>query len=117
VTKVNGENILTFNMYSHYYDTISEEFYTNPFIGLLINERKIKLRYGALLAPDTKWYDLVIKNIQENSESKTYSYTAKDLFVNELSKSGFELVLDAQLENNMGTITELADNVLADSDW
>ena len=57
VTKVNGENILTFNMYSHYYDTASDEFYINPFIGLLINERKIKLRYGAPGAVDTKWYD------------------------------------------------------------
>ena len=50
-------------MYSHYYDTTTEEFYTNPFIGLLINERKIKLRYGELGAEDTKWYDLIIKNI------------------------------------------------------
>ena len=109
VTKVNGENILTFNMYSHYYDTISSEFYSNPFIGLLINERKIKLRHGALGAVDTKWYDLVIKNIQENSESKTYSYTAKDLFINELSKSGFNLQFDQELENNMGNIETLAE--------
>ena len=50
-------------MYSHYYDTTTEEFYSNPFIGLLINERKIKLRYGELGAEDTKWYDLIIKNI------------------------------------------------------
>lgn len=117
VTKVNGENILTFNMYSHYYDTVSDEFYINPFIGLLINERKIKLRYGAPGAVDTKWYDLVIKNIQENSESKTYNYTAKDLFVNELSKSGFNLQFDQELENNMGNIETLAERILDESDW
>ena len=117
VTKVNGENILTFNMYSHYYDTVSDEFYVNPFIGLLINERKIKLRYGALGAEDTKWYDLVIKNIQENSESKTYNYTAKDLFVNELSKSGFNLQFDQELENNTGNIETLAERILDESDW
>lgn len=117
VTKVNGENILTFNMYSHYYETKNDEYYVNPFIGLLINERKIKLRYGALGAEDTKWYDLVIKNIQENSETKTYNYTAKDLFINELSKSGFNLEFDPELENNMGNIETLAERVLDESDW
>jgi hypothetical protein len=50
-------------MYSHYYDTETDTYFENPFIGLLINERKIKLRYGALGHKDTKWYDLIIKNI------------------------------------------------------
>ena len=117
VSKVNGENILTFNMYSHYYDTEEEEYFLNPFINLLVNERKIKLRYGALGAEDTKWYDLVIKNIQENSETKIYSYTAKDLFVNELSKSGFDLEFHQDLENNMGNIEYLAEEILDESDW
>lgn len=116
-SKINGENILTFNMYSHYYDTEADAYFENPFIGLLINERKIKLRYGAPGHKDTKWYDLIIKNIQENSESKTYTYTAKDLFVNELSKSGFNLVFDNQLENNMGNIETLAERILDESDW
>ena len=117
VSKVNGENILTFNMYSHYYDTDANEYFVNPFIGLIVNERKIKLRYGTLGAESTKWYDFVIKNIQENSDTKTYSYTAKDLFVNELSKSGFNLEFAAELENNMGNINTLAERVLDESDW
>ena len=117
VTKVNGENILTFNMYSHYYDEEADDFFVNPFIGLLVNERKIKLRYGELGAEDTKWYDLVIKNVQENSETKTFTYTAKDLFINELSKSGFNLELNAELENNMGNINTLAKVILEGSDW
>ena len=77
VSKINGENVLTFNMYSHYYDNETEQFIENPFIGLLINERKIKLRYGEAVTDETldpnktKWYDLVIKNIQENSDTKT----------------------------------------------
>jgi hypothetical protein len=66
----------------------------------MVNERKIKLRHGELGESDCKWYDFVIKNIQENSENKTFSYTAKDLFINELSKSGFDIELDAKLENN-----------------
>ena len=117
VQKVNGENILTFNMYSHYYDEDADTYFNNPFINLLINERKIKLRYGALGAEDTEWYDLVIKNIQENSETKTYSYTAKSLFINELSKSGFNLEFDPKLENNMGNVETLAERILDESDW
>jgi len=34
-----------------------------------------------------------------------------------LSKSGFELILDAELENNMGNITTLAETILDGSDW
>ena len=117
VSKINGENILTFNMYSHYYDENSDTYFSNPFIKLLINERKIKLRYGAIGAKDVKWYDLVIKNIQENSESKTFTYTAKDLFINELSKSGFNLEFSSELENNIGNIETLAEQILDESDW
>lgn len=117
ISKVNGENILTFNMYSHYYDNDLEEYFVNPFIKLLINERKIKLRYGEAGKEDTEWYDLIIKNIQENSETKTYTYTAKNMFVNELSKSGFNIEFHQDLENNTGNIEYLAEIVLAESDW
>ena len=116
VSKVNGENTLTFSLYSKYWDEDNEEFYDNPFLKLLVNERKIKLRYGAP-GPNCKWYDLIVKNVQENSETKTFMYTAKDMFVNELSKSGFDIELDPELENNMGNITKLADTVLEGSDW
>ena len=116
VSKVNGENTLTFSLYSKYWDESNEQFYDNPFLKLLVNERKIKLRYGAP-GPKCKWYDLVVKNIQENSETKTFMYTAKDLFVNELSKSGFDIELDQELENNMGNITTLANTILDGSDW
>ena len=116
-SKVNGENILTFNMYSHYYDSELEQQIENPFIKLLINERKIKLRHGAPGAEDVQWYDLVIKSIQENSDTKTYTYTAKNQFVNELSKSGFNLQLDSQLENNMGNVNDLGKFIISETDW
>jgi hypothetical protein len=117
VSNVNGSNTLTFNMYSKYYDEKTEEFYDNPFLKLLVNERKVKLRYGALGSADCKWYDFVIKDVKENSENKTFSYTCKDLFINELSKSGFNIQLDPELENNMGNITTLAEVILDESDW
>ena len=77
----------------------------------LTNERKVKLKY------EGKWYDFVIKNISEDSSSKAFTYTCKDLYLNELSKSGFELQFDTELENNMGTLPELAGKILEGSDW
>jgi hypothetical protein len=108
VSNVNGSNTLTFSVYSSYYDEESEDFVQNPYLKLLVNERKVKLRYGALNTDECKWYDLVIKRVEESSDTKTFNYTAKDLFVNELSKTGFSIQLDAKLENNMGTVTTLA---------
>lgn len=117
VANTNGSSTLSFTIYYKYYDEESEDLVDNPFVKLLVNERKVKLRHGPLGAKDTKWYDFVIKNVQEDSESRAFTYTAKDLFINELSKSGFDIQLDARLENNQGTILELGRRVLEESDW
>lgn len=119
--KINGENTLTFTMYYRYWDDETQNFVHNPYNRYMVNERKIKLRLGpeAITEDDAncQWFDFIIKNVQENSETKAFTYTCKDQFVNELSKSGFELVLDNELENNMGTVDVLAGRVLEGSDW
>jgi hypothetical protein len=115
VRNINGSSTLTFSVYSQYYDEETGDFVDNPFVKMLVNERKIKIRDG--LPGSCKWYDLIIKNIQEDSESKTFSYTAKDQFVNELSKTGFDLEFAPELENNTGTVVQLGERILEDSDW
>ena len=117
VRNVNGSKTLTFSMYSKYYDEEQDEFIQNPFLNLLVNERKVKLRYGTLDSNDCKWYDLIIKKVEENSENSLFTYTAIDQFINELSKSGFDIELDSELENNIGNIVELGRTVLEGSDW
>ena len=117
VANTNGSSTLTFTLYYKYYDEDSQELVDNPFAKMLVNERKIKLRHGPLGADNTKWYDFVIKNVSEDSENFTFTYTAKNLFINELSKSGFDIQLDVKLENNQGSILELGRKVLEDSDW
>lgn len=109
--ELNGSKIFTFTIYSRYWDDKDEVFKDNPFTKLLVNERKVKLKYEA------EWYDFIIKQVQENSENYTYTYTCKDLFVNELGKTGYAVELDTELQNNMGTITELAETVLDGTDW
>ena len=109
--ELNGSKTLTFQINYRYWDDEEEEFKLNPFINLLVNERKVKLKY------DNNWYDFVIKQTDENSDSNTFTYTCKDLFINELGKTGYEVELDTELRNNMGTITELATSILKGTDW
>lgn len=109
--ELNGSKTFTFQINYRYWDDEEEEFKLDPFIGLLVNERKVKLQYNG------KWYDFVIKQIDEDSESNTFTYTCKDLFINELGKTGYEVELDTELRNNMGTITELASSILEGTDW
>ena len=72
---------------------------------------RVKLKYG------DDWYDFVIKQVQENSENNTFTYTCKDLFVNELGKTGYDVELNIELSNNMGTVTELGERILDGSTW
>lgn len=115
--KINGEVSLTFQIQNRFYDYEVNDYIVNPFIKLLVNERKIKLRYGAIGEEDTKWYDLIIKNISEDSSTHTFNYTCKSLHINELSKTGFNIELNTELENNMGNVTTLAKTILKDTDW
>lgn len=109
--KVNGENTLTFQMFYHYYDEQSNQLELNPFNSLLTNERKVKLKY------DGNWYDLIIKSVQENKDTHIFTYVCKDQYITELSKNGYELTFDTELENNMGTIIELGKQIVEGTDW
>lgn len=108
---VNGVKKLTFKMYAKYKDSVTGEDTKNPFIDWLISERKVKLFY------ENEWHDFVVKNIVENSNTYLYTYQLEDALVQELSKNGFGVVLDAQLMNNMGTANELAKRILEETDW
>lgn len=112
---INGSASLTFSIYYRYYDEETGTFLDNPFVPFLVNERKIKLRYGE--GTKAQWYDFVIKDVVEDSINYTFSYVARDQFVNELSKTGFEITFANKLENNVGNINYLANHILEESDW
>lgn len=118
VLNVNGTHTLTFKLYLSYIDTITGERIDNPFVKLLVNERKVKVYWdNGQEDVNDKWYDLVVKDISEDSDSNTVTYTCEDLFINELGKSGFELNFSDEANNNQGTIYELATAVLDGTDW
>lgn len=122
---VNGTNTLTFQLSSRYFDAPftypsarvplavqggAQEYENNYFVELLHNEARLKLKYG------DEWYDFLVKDIQEDSSNYLFTYTATDLYINELSRNGYDLEFSTALGNNMGTITELGGKVLEDLD-
>lgn len=111
VQNVNGTNTLTFKLFYTYIDNETGEKVQNPYISLMVNERKVKCFW------EDDWYDFVVKGIQEDSAGKSITYTCSDIFINELSKTGFNLEFDADLNNNQGTARELAAEVLKGTDW
>ena len=118
VLNVNGTHTLSFKMYLFYIDTLTGERVDNPYVKLLVNERKIKVYWdNGQEDENDKWFDLVIKDISEDSDSNTVTYTCEDLFINELGKSGFELNFSDEANNNQGTIYELATAILDGTDW
>ena len=108
---VNGSKKFSFNMYHRYYDSVTGEKVINGFSDLLTNERKVKLWYNG------EWFDFLVKSVNITSTNYLYKYELVDAFVNELSKNGFNVILDTQLENNLDTVKGLAEKVLAGTDW
>ena len=111
IRKSNGEKKFSFSMYKRFIDNISGETVNNPFCDFLISERKVKLYY------EDKWYDFIIKNIQEDSTTYLYKYSLEDAIVQELSKNGFTQTFDASMMNNLGDIETLGKLTLQDTDW
>ena len=108
---VNGETTLTFSLEFRYFDENIGAIITNPIHPLLINERKVKLYYK------DKWYDFIIKECEEDKDENVFTYTAKDIFINELSKQGYNIEFDPELNNNLGTVVELGKEVVKNTDW
>jgi len=108
-TNINGTEILTFDIYYQYEE--NGEIIRNPLSNLIIDERKIKLKY------ENKWYDFIVKKDEEKGREYKYSYTCTGLAANELGKTGFSIELDTELENNIGTVQQLGEKILEGSDW
>lgn len=108
---INGTTTFTFSMYGKYIDNITGEEVSNPFIPYLHNETLLKLFY------DDKWYDLIIKSSTESSTNNLYNFSASDWHINELSKNGFNLIIDQTINESYGTVTELGNRILEDTDW
>lgn len=108
---INTQTEITFDIYSRYFDESVGEYVHNPYFDLMVNEAHLKLKHG------DKWYDFLIKEISQTDVEYKYSIVAKDMFVNELSKNGYEIVFSEELKNNIGTIEDFASEVVKNTDW
>jgi hypothetical protein len=107
----NGTKKLSFKLYKKFIDNVTGLEVNNPFYDYLVAERKVKLFYK------DKWHDFLVKNITENSADYLYTYELEDAFVHELSRNGYEVVFDEQLNNNVGTALELGNKAMAGTGW
>ena len=110
-SKTDGTHELTFDINYRYWDQGEQDFIENPIRKYLYNEAKVKLHYK------NRWYDFLIKNCQEDSKEKKFTYTCKDLFIDELGRNGYSAEFSTELGNNVGSPTELAAAALEGSDW
>lgn len=108
---INGTKTLTFSLFTKYVDEIDGERKINPFCNIIHNETRIKLKWKE------KWYEFIVKNISEDSENHKNTYVAEDAFISELSRKGFNIELSTDVSGNSGTIIELEDKILENSDW
>lgn len=101
---------LTFSLYDSYYNEYGKKE-QNYFIDLLHEEDKIKLKYN------NKWYDFIITDTNKDTVEHKVDYIAKDANVIELSKIGFNKTFNTELDNNVGTIDELASLAIQGTNW
>lgn len=108
VRSVKGTNTLTFQMPTKYFDSEKGDYVKNELLEDLYNERKLKLHY------DGDWYEFYVKSIQEDKQFKSImkTITCTDSFIDELSRTGYEVEFSSDLNNSveeLGTFMETED--------
>lgn len=109
VRSVKGTNTLTFQMPTKYFDSEKGDYVKNELLEDLYNERKLKLYY------DGDWYEFYVKSIQEDKQFKSImkTITCTDSFIDELSRTGYEVEFSSDLNNSveeLGTFMEIEDD-------
>lgn len=109
VRSVKGTNTLTFQMPTKYFDSEKGDYVKNELLEDLYNERKLKLYY------DGDWYEFYVKSIQEDKQFKSImkTITCTDSFIDELSRTGYEVEFSSDLNNSveeLGTFMETEDD-------
>ena len=110
---IKGTNTLTFDIPQKYFDSKTGDYVKNELVEELYNERKIKLKY------DDNWYEFYIKSIQEQKNFKTIikSITCEDSFIDELSRTGWEIEFNTDLYNSVNEVGNFMDVILKNSIW
>ena len=125
-TKINGTHELSFNLAKYYFDIDTAEQKENEIIDYLDNKCTVEVqKEDRELSPDEngeiiyKSYFMTVNKKEEKDEQGliSYNYTCSDAYIEELSKTGYQLTFDEDSEKSRGTIHELSQRVAEGSDW
>ncbi len=148
ISNINGSHTFSFKMPRFYYD-LSGNKIENDLITHLHNETRILLQYyenivdsenfssdtykekvvelenlyingqSETIDENIKTLVFVIKNISEDITGQFFEFECNDIYINELSKVGSQIVMDTELQNNIGSAQDLIQYVLdeSNSDW
>lgn len=108
---LNGTHVLTFEMPTKFFNSELGQYVQNELLENIFNEQKIKLHF------QDKWYEMVVKNVTENKNFKSImkSITCSDGYIDELSRIGYDIQLDPELNNSVNEINDFMDVILDNS--
>ncbi len=111
--EIKGTNTLTFQLPDRYFDSLKGEFVRNEFADLVAPETKLKLFYK------DRWFEFFVKKVDDKKQFKSYmkSFTCTDAFIDELSRNGYGITYDTELNNNVEEIGVFTEETLEDSIW
>lgn len=111
--EIKGTNTLTFQLPDRYFDSLKGEFVRNEFADLVAPETKLKLFYK------DRWFEFFVKKVDDKKQFKSYmkSFTCTDAFIDELSRNGYGISYDTELNNNVEEIGIFTEETLEDSIW
>lgn len=111
--ELKGTNTFTFQMVDSFFDSLVGDYVRNEFIDELFAEQKIKLLY------DGNWYEFFIKKVNERKvlNSIVKDFTCTDAFIDELSRNGYGITFDEELNNNVEQAGVFTEEVLDESVW
>ena len=110
---LNGTHVLTFQMPIRFFNSEVGDYVQNELIENLFNEQKIKLKFK------NQWYEMDVKSISEkkNFKSVMKDFTCSDGFIDELSRTGYDIYLDPEANNSVNEIHNFMEETLENSIW
>lgn len=113
-TKIDGTHELSFELPRYYLDEETGKKVSNELVELLVNKCKLEL-----LLEGKSFFFVINERKDEHGDGVfSYSYSCTDAYIEELSKNGYGLVFSDEVEGNgLGTIHQLAAEVVKDTDW
>ena len=111
---LNGTHVVTFQMPSKFFNSEIGDYVQNELAENIFNEQKIKLFFK------DEWYEMVVKTISESKNFKSImkNVTCSDGFIDELSRIGYDIILDPELNNSVNEINDFMEEIIDDnSTW